>query len=93
MSNARAHLIISGRVQGVFYRSFTEDAAHSLGLKGWVKNCSDGKVEALFEGAKEDIQKAIKSCYKGPPAARVNNIDVKWEIFKGEFDTFSVRYF
>lgn len=93
MANARAHLIISGRVQGVFYRAFTEDAAHSLGLKGWVKNRSDGDVEAVFEGKKEDIESAIRSCYKGPPAARVNNIDVKWENFKGEFDTFSVRYF
>ena len=59
MENARAHLLISGRVQGVFYRAFTEDAAHSLGLKGWVRNCSDGKVEALFEGEKENIEKAI----------------------------------
>jgi len=93
MENARAHLIISGRVQGVFYRAFTEDVAHSLGLKGWVKNRGDGNVEAIFEGKKEDIESAIRSCYKGPPAARVNNIDVKWEIFKGEFDAFSVQYF
>lgn len=93
MENARAHLLISGRVQGVFYRTFTEDVAHLLGLKGWVKNRNDGNVEAVFEGKKEDIESAIRSCYKGPPAAKVNNIDVKWEIFKGEFDTFSVRYF
>lgn len=93
MEKARAHLLISGRVQGVFYRSFTEDVAHSLGLKGWVKNCGDGKVEAVFEGKKEDIEKAISLCYKGPPAARVSNIDVRWEDFKGEFDTFSTRYF
>lgn len=93
MEKARAHLLISGRVQGVFYRSFTEDVAHSLGLKGWVKNCSDEKVEAVFEGKKEDIEKAISLCYKGPPAARVSNIDVQWEDFKGEFDTFSTKYF
>lgn len=93
MGKARAHLLISGRVQGVFYRSFTEDVAHSLGLKGWVKNCSDGKVEAVFEGKKEDIEKALSLCYKGPPSARVSNIDVRWEDFKGEFDTFSTRYF
>lgn len=93
MEKARAHLLISGRVQGVFYRSFTEDVAHSLGLKGWVKNCSNEKVEAVFEGKKEDIEKAISLCYKGPPAARVSNIDVQWEDFKGEFDTFSTKYF
>jgi acylphosphatase len=93
MEKARAHLLISGRVQGVFYRSFTQDVAHSLGLKGWVKNNSDGKVEAVFEGKKEDIESAIRSCYKGPSAAKVNNIDAKWEDFTGEFDTFSIRYF
>lgn len=93
MEKARAHLLISGRVQGVFYRSFTEDVAHSLGLKGWVKNCSNEKVEAVFEGKKEDIEKAISLCYKGPPAARVSNIDVQWEDFKGEFDIFSTKYF
>jgi len=93
MANARAHILISGRVQGVFYRAFTEDAAHLLDLKGWVKNRSDGNVEAIFEGKKEAIESAIRSCYKGPPAAKVNNIEVKWEIFKGEFDTFSVRHF
>lgn len=93
MEKVRAHVLISGRVQGVFYRSFTEDVAHSLGLKGWVKNCSNGKVEAVFEGKKEDIEKAISLCYKGPPAARVSNIDVQWEDFKGEFDIFSTRYF
>lgn len=93
MEKARAYLLISGRVQGVFYRSFTEDIAQSLRLNGWVKNRSDGKVEAIFEGKKEDIEKAISSCYKGPSAARVNNIDVQWEDFKDEFNTFSVRYF
>ena len=93
MGNARAHLLISGKVQGVFFRSFTEDVAHSMGLKGWVKNCSDGKVEAVFEGKKDDIEKAIGSCYKGPPAARVSSIDVRWEDCKDEFQAFSTRYF
>ena len=93
MEMARAHLIISGRVQGVFYRAFTEDVAQMLALKGWVKNRSDGAVEAVFEGKKEDIESAIRSCYKGPPSSKVNNIDVKWEEFKGEFQSFSVRYF
>ncbi|MEK7197176.1 MAG: acylphosphatase, partial [Nitrospirota bacterium] len=74
MGNARAYLLISGKVQGVFFRSFTEDVARSMGLKGWVKNCSDGKVEAVLEGKKDDIEKAIRSCYKGPPAARVSSI-------------------
>jgi acylphosphatase len=93
MPSARAHLIISGHVQGVFYRGFTEETAVSLGLTGWVRNTSEGDVEALFEGDRASIEKAIRSCYDGPPAARVDNIDVRWEEFKGEFRSFSVRYF
>ena len=93
MEMARAHLIISGRVQGVFYRAFTEDVAQLLALKGWVKNRSDGAVEAVFEGRKEDIEKAISLCYKGPPASQVSSIDVKWEEFKDEFKSFPIRYF
>jgi acylphosphatase len=91
--NTRAHLIISGRVQGVFYRAFTEDVASSLGLMGWVRNLPDGKVEAVFEGDRNSIQKAITSCHDGPPAARVDNIDLTWEDFTGEFSSFFVKYF
>jgi acylphosphatase len=93
MPSARAHLIISGHVQGVFYRGFTEETAVSLGLTGWVRNTPAGDVEALFEGDRASIEKAIRSCYDGPPAARVDNVDVRWEEFKGEFRSFSVRYF
>ncbi len=92
MENARAHLFIDGMVQGVFYRAFTRDIAHSLGLEGWVKNLRDGRVEAVFEGKKVLIEKAIKECYVGPPGARVSNIDVKWETYIGEEKGFSVRY-
>ncbi|MDP2151614.1 MAG: acylphosphatase [Parvibaculum sp.] len=93
MSKARAHLIISGRVQGVFYRAFTEEAARSLGIKGWVRNLPDGGVEALFEGEKDDIEKAVGICRKGPPASVVRDVDVNWEDFRAEFDAFSIRYF
>ncbi|NIT03510.1 acylphosphatase [Candidatus Saccharibacteria bacterium] len=93
MANARAHLLIRGRVQGVFYRAFTEDTARSLGLKGWVRNTAGGDVEAVFEGKKEDIEAAINECHIGPPASNVTDIDVRWEDFKGEFPSFSVRYF
>ncbi len=89
---ARVHLIIEGRVQGVFYRAFTRDVAVTLGLKGWVRNLYDGNVEAVFEGEKGKIGQAIAQCYKGPPASNVINIDIKWEDYTGEFNTFSVRY-
>jgi acylphosphatase len=92
MNEARAHLFIEGRVQGVFYRAFTRDVAYTLGLKGWVRNLFDGRVEALFEGKRESIESAIQECYSGPPGARVTNIDVKWEEFKGDLKGFAIRH-
>jgi acylphosphatase len=92
MDEARAHVFIEGRVQGVFYRSFTRDIAHTLGLNGWVRNLYNGRVEAVFEGEKELIENAIKKCSTGPPGARVANIEVKWEEFTGDLKGFSVRY-
>ena len=92
MDKARGHVFIDGRVQGVFYRHFTTELAESLGLNGWVRNLRDGRVEALFEGEKGIIQKAIQACYAGPPGARVTNIDVQWETYTGDEKGFSVRY-
>ena len=92
MGNARAHLFIDGRVQGIFYRAFTRELAHTLGLDGWVRNLRDGRVEALFEGEKGIIQKAIQACYAGPPGAKVSNIEVEWETYTGSEKGFSVRY-
>jgi acylphosphatase len=92
MEEARAYLFIEGRVQGVFYRAFIRELAYNLGLNGWVKNLRDGRVETVFEGEKELIDKAIKECYVGPPSARVTDIDVKWETFIGDQKGFSVRY-
>ncbi len=93
MAKARAHLLISGRVQGVFYRAFTEETARSLGLSGWVCNTSGGDVEAVFEGEKRDIERAIEKCHQGPPTSRVSRVDVTWEDFTGEYRSFSVRYY
>lgn len=92
MKKARAHLYISGRVQGVFYRAFTEDVALSLGLKGWVRNLPDRRVEAVFEGDRELIEKAIKKCYEGPPYAKVEHIDVIWEDNLENLPDFRIRY-
>ena len=87
-----AHLFIDGRVQGVFYRAFTRELAHDLGLTGWVRNLGDGRVEAVFQGENTAIEQAIRECYIGPPGARVSNIDVKWETGKDVEREFSVRY-
>jgi acylphosphatase len=89
---ARALVCVSGRVQGVFFRAETADLANRLGLVGWVKNLSDGRVEALFEGEKEDVEKALDFCRRGPIGAHVVNMDVKWEDSNGEFQDFKIRY-
>lgn len=92
MSNARARLLISGRVQGVFYRDFVQETARSLGLGGWARNLPDGRVEALFEGEREGIVEALKLCYQGPPASGVSDIEIEWEDFQGEFVSFRITY-
>ena len=93
MQLARVHLLIRGRVQGVFYRAFTRDVASQLGIRGWVRNDSGGGVEAVFEGGREDIEQAIKQCQMGPPGARVENVGVTWEDYKGDLQGFQIRYY
>jgi acylphosphatase len=88
----RAHVYVRGRVQGVFFRASTKDRALTLGVTGWVKNCLDGSVEAVFEGKKDLVDKIVNWCRKGPAGARVEQTDVSWEDFTGEFDAFSVVY-
>jgi acylphosphatase len=92
MTEARVHIIISGRVQGVCYRAFTEDLALNHNLKGWVRNLYDGSVEAVFEGEKKAIAQAIKECHIGPPGARVTDIEVQWETFVGDQKGFMIRF-
>ncbi|MBU6997637.1 MAG: acylphosphatase [Theionarchaea archaeon] len=88
----RAHLFISGRVQGVFFRSNTRKKALELGLGGWVRNLNDGRVEAVFEGEESAIEKVIDWCHQGPTHASVDDVEVHWEEFRDEFKTFSIRY-
>jgi acylphosphatase len=82
--NSRAHVWITGRVQGVGYRSWTEVEARALGLSGWVRNLADGRVEAVFEGATGLVDLLLERCKAGPPAARVEAIDVVWEEVEHE---------
>lgn len=88
----RLHLIIKGRVQGVFYRASTRDIAVKLGLKGWVRNIPDGSVEAVFEGHEKALSQVLLWCRKGPPGAYVSKIDEKWDEYTGEYDRFDIRY-
>ena len=92
MEKVRAHVIIEGRVQGVFFRHHTQETAFRLGLKGWVKNRRDGTVEALFEGDKDKVDQMIQWCHRGPSEARVKNVHVTWERYVGDCDDFSVTY-
>ncbi|MEM2896062.1 MAG: acylphosphatase [Candidatus Bathyarchaeia archaeon] len=89
---ARAHVYVSGRVQGVFFRSETKERAEAYGIKGWVRNLPDGRVEAVFEGEKEKVDKIVEFCKSGPPGAIVKSLDIIWEEWKGEFKDFRVRY-
>lgn len=92
MEKKRARIVISGRVQGVFFRASAYDQALYYGIKGWVRNRPDGKVEILAEGEAKNLDAFIQWCYQGPPAARVTDVQVFWEPYQGEFDRFNIRY-
>ena len=92
MSDIRVHLIISGRVQGVFFRHNTMKKAVELGLKGWVKNLPDGNVETVFEGIPKKVHEMIRWCHMGPPFADVKNVEEVWEEPTDEFSSFDLRY-
>jgi acylphosphatase len=92
MAAARAHVFISGRVQGVFFRAYTRDKALELGLKGWVRNLRDGRVEAVFEGEKDRVEEMLSWCHKGSPYSRVTNVEVHWQEPAGDLHSFEVRY-
>lgn len=89
---ARARVIIGGMVQGVFFRYSTQEVATRLNVLGWVKNRWDGKVEAVFEGERDGVEKMIEWCHKGPPGAHVQSVDTHWEDYLGEFEQFSTVY-
>jgi acylphosphatase len=89
----RAYVIVTGKVQGVFYRAETASKAKQLSLTGWVRNLPDGRVEAIFEGEEADVQRIIDFCRRGPPNAYVVEVNVRRQGWKGEFDDFEVRYY
>ncbi|MCJ7720517.1 MAG: acylphosphatase [Candidatus Hadarchaeum sp.] len=89
---ARAHVLVEGYVQGVFFRYEASRIAKSLNVNGWVRNLSDGRVEAVFEGEKENVEEMLKFCRRGPPDAQVDDVKAKWETYRGEFSGFDTRY-
>ena len=91
MTESFYRLLISGKVQGVFFRDYTQRQAESLGLTGWVKNLADGRVKTVIQGPKEKIKLMIDWCWQGPPLSRVENIEVK-EIKAKKLNSFVVKY-
>ncbi len=92
MERLRAHVIVHGFVQGVWFRASTRDEAVRIGVTGWVRNLSDGSVEAVFEGEKKKVEEIVGWCHHGPSGAQVSKVDISWERHKGEFFRLDIRY-
>lgn len=75
MTDRHVHVRISGKVQGVWYRAWTEKTAREHGLTGWVRNCADGSVEAVFSGLSSAVDSMLAACREGPPLARVSRVE------------------
>ncbi len=92
MDSLRAHVIVHGFVQGVWFRASTREEALRVGVTGWVRNLPDGSVEAVFEGEKKKVEEIVGWCHRGPSGAAVSKVDISWERFRGEFSQFDIRY-
>jgi acylphosphatase len=88
----RVRITITGMVQGVFFRAKTRNEAIRNNVKGWVRNLSDGRVEAVFEGKPEDVDRVVNWCRIGPSLAAVEHVEVTEETYTGTFTDFSIRY-
>ena len=87
-----AHVFVTGKVQGVYYRQKTMETAKSHGVTGWVRNLPDGRVEAVLEGDEPGVKNVIEWCKIGPPKAQVENVDTKFESHTGKFSEFTISY-
>ncbi len=85
-------MIIEGRVQGVFLRMQTQRVANYHDVKGWIRNLPDGRVEAIFEGEKQNVEKLVEFIRHGPSGARVTNLSLTWEPYVGAFSNFKIKY-
>jgi len=92
MSNQRIRIIVTGKVQGVFFRQSLKVKAKKNEIFGWVKNLKDGRVEAILEGDEEKISRIIEWAHGGPANARVEDVEIYNEKFIGEFSKFDVLY-
>jgi acylphosphatase len=90
MKKRRAHVWVTGRVQGVFFRAYTRDAAELIGVAGWVKNLPDRRVEAIIEGDADRVQLMVEWFNEGSPMSRIDWVEVGEEEYTGEFDGFAI---
>ena len=88
----RAHVIVKGLVQGVFFRQNLYERAKARDLTGWVKNREDGSVEAVIEGPQSKVKELVEWCKKGPTASRVEDVKITYEAFQDEFSDFEIHY-
>ncbi len=91
MKPVRASVRIRGMVQGVGFRYFTQRICLQYHLTGWVRNLPNGDVEAVFEGRESEVRQVLEGCRRGPGGARVEEILIDWEDFRGEFSAFDIR--
>jgi len=89
---ARLHVWVEGVVQGVFFRESTRRVAQDLGLTGWVMNLPDGRVEAVFQGERNELEKALEFVRVGPPSARVTGVDEAWDEEEESLEGFTLRF-
>lgn len=89
--NRQLSVIVKGKVQGVWYRAWTQETARELGLTGWVRNKADGSVAALAQGDEETLNEFLDRLHDGPPLARVTTVDTAWSDPEEEFTAFDLR--
>ncbi len=89
--NIQIHVLVSGIVQGVFFRTETQKTAKANNVTGWVKNLDDGSVEAVIEGKKENVNNVVDWCHKGSPAAFVSNVKATEQSALSNFDGFKIQ--
>lgn len=87
----KAHLIIEGKVQGVFFRASAKEQADRLNLAGWVRNIPEGSVEVQVEGKQDNLDDFLDWCHKGPPNALVTNVELKYLQPSGDLDSFDIK--
>jgi len=88
----RVNVLISGIVQGVNFRRYTQMTARQLGVNGWVRNLADGRVEACLDGDAEAVDDMLDWCRSGPPAARVDSLEIREDSSSCDFSDFSITY-